>query len=160
VTFLDCTSCNAGTTLVKSTCVLANEEQVIYMPGKSNGSSIRDAFIRIFLAHVLLCIAVEALFQYKTNLLLTIELLQILSYTQYLTIELSQSTQRLAHFLYITNFPAYINPITVEPHPSLPSKFQVMGKTGVFMADSFGIQLVMVIFITLYMATKYLSHRS
>lgn len=100
------------------------------------------------------------LFQYKTNLLLTIELLQILSYTQYLTIELSQSTQRLANFIYITNFAAYINPISVDPHKSLPSKFQVMGKTGVFMADSLGIQLVMIACITLYMATKYLSHRS
>lgn len=35
-----------------------------------------------------------------------------------------------------------------------------MGKTGVFMADAFGIQLIMIICITLYMATKYLSNRS
>lgn len=133
---------------------------MIYIPNKSNSSSIRDAFLGLFLAHLLLCIAVEALFQYKTNLLLTIELFQILSYTQYQTIELSQSTQRLASFLYITNFAAYITPITVDPHHSLPSKFQVMGKTGVFMADSFGIQLIMIICITIFMATKYLSNRS
>jgi hypothetical protein len=66
--------------------VLASERHVIYMPNKANNSSIRDAFLGIFLAHILLCIVVEALFQYKTNLLLTIELFQILSYTQYLTI--------------------------------------------------------------------------
>jgi hypothetical protein len=42
----------------------------------------------------------------------------------------------------------------------LPSKFQVFGKTGVFLADAFGIQLIMVICIILFMGIKYLSHRS
>jgi proprotein convertase subtilisin/kexin type 5 len=89
ITFLDCTSCNAGTSLVQKTCVLASESNVIYMPNKTNSNSIKNAFMTIFFIQFFLCLLLEGLFQYKTNILLTIELLQILSYTQFLTIELS-----------------------------------------------------------------------
>lgn len=43
----------------------------------------------LFLLHLFLSLLLEIIFQYKTNLLATIELLQILSYTQFLTIELT-----------------------------------------------------------------------
>lgn len=160
ITFLECTSCIAGTYLVKSTCVLVSDNKIIFMPYKSNGSGVKNAFLTIFIIQICLCVLLEALFQYKTNLLLTIELLQILSYTQFLTIELSQSTQSLAQLLYLTNFAALLNPITVDPHALIPPKFQVLGKTGIFLADAFGIQLVIIISCILFLAIKYLSHRS
>jgi hypothetical protein len=65
--------------------VLSGESTVIFTPS-SAGSSIRGAFMTVFLIHFFLCLFLEVAFQYKTNLMATIELLQILSYTQFLTI--------------------------------------------------------------------------
>lgn len=59
------------------------------MPNGTSNNSIRNAFMAIFLVHFFLSLFLEVIFQYKTNLLATIELLQILSYTQFLTIELT-----------------------------------------------------------------------
>lgn len=56
------------------------------MPNKSKETNILDTFMVFFFLNISFCVLLEVLFQYKTNLLLMIELLQILSYTQFLTI--------------------------------------------------------------------------
>ena len=93
----------------------------------------------------MIALLVEIMFFYKTNLLTTIEICQILSYTYYLSIKLSQNTQRAALLLYVTNFAFFIRPFSGSVSTLLPPKFQSIGKTGYFLADSFGVHICILI---------------
>lgn len=160
ISFLECSSCLAGTSLVKSTCVVGSESGIIYMPSKDNSGGVREVFMVFFFVQVALSLSLELIFQYKTNLMATIELLQMLSYTRFLSIELTQSTQRLASFLYYTNFAALLSPRVSGASAELPAKFAVAGKTGIYLVDSIGVQIVMGVCCVVFLGTKYLSNRS
>jgi hypothetical protein len=76
--------------------------------------------------------------------------MQILSYTFYLSIELSEYTQSIAKIFYIFNFSHLITPLIAPPNNILPTKFKIMGKTGYFLADAFGVNITMLIVFLLY----------
>ena len=56
------------------------------MVDAADGLSGSSAIAVILLVHFILALLLEMIFTYKTNILTTIEMIQIISYTRYLTI--------------------------------------------------------------------------
>ena len=112
----------------------------------------------LLVSYLLLAVVLEGLFEYKTNLLLTLELLQMLSYTYYLSVELTQNTQKSALLLYRTNFSHFLS--FSQTSAGLPSKFALIGKTGYFLLDTAGIHIILALAVLLLLLLKKLASRA
>jgi len=61
--------------------------------------------------------------------------------------------------LYLVNLSALIKPLEVDASGSLPIKFGLIGKTGYYLADCLGPNIIMLVVILIHVAAKCLSKR-
>lgn len=82
------------------TCVYRGTP-IIYMPTKTNTSSTQySVLVLVVIINLALALMLECLFKYKTNLLLTLETMQMLSYLYYFSTPFSESNQISLFFLF------------------------------------------------------------
>ncbi len=158
LTFLECSSCDKKSYLKLSTCITLYHWKVIYSPGMIS-SAMTPTIQILVIIYICICIFLELIFEYKTNLLPVLQTLQIISYTYYLSFSLSQNTQLTALFLYISNLSFLFKPLQIEPSVYLPSKFGLMGKTGYFFVDGLGVNIILLSVIVLHLGAKHFSKR-
>lgn len=139
---------------------------IIYMPATQNSKTeLHTALVYVIWCNIAITLVLEIIFQYKTNLLLFIETMQLLSYLYYFSAPLSESNQITLLFLFNAHptalphlysfLPSLSTLANIAPHSGkIQPKALLLGKTGIFVADSFYFQVFMLLLIMLFIILR------
>ena len=100
------------------------------------------------------CVVLEMFFTYKTALLPTVEFIQILSYFLYLSIPMSETVQSILQLFSYTIFTSHISVSFGMKAQNMPLKISLMGKTGFYAIDTFGIHIVMIVTVLIMILVR------
>lgn len=139
---------------------------IIYMPGTKNSSAgLYTALVYVVWCNIALTILLEFILKYKTNLLLFIETMQILSYLYYFSTPFSESNQITLLLLYNGHPSALPQLYSILPSLStlagIPShsatilpKGLLLGKTGIFVVDTFYFHIFMLLLVIAFVIMR------
>ena len=130
----------------------------IYTPNMTNSESVASSILfYVLIINLALCILLEFILKYKTNLLAMVETMQILSYFIFFSVPLSETNQINLTMIYHFNPTALFQLYEVQPQGqqfTSSGKAGLLNKTGIFIYDTMVLHISLSIFILIFLVLR------